>query len=225
MLNEHLDRCERMCGQEKERCFIQNRNQVRCIADMVVNKAMGVREPIEIAGQQESIENMRLTLRRAANSLQSLMDWVRYLHVVQDLRELRYYDANGTNRRRDERFCVPAAYQKHVRMDIYHQSDVETVSVLDFSRHGMRFQGIMPISKGAFVDCRFSAASGLALESGFKLKVVHCQPLGDSLIVGAEITEVENEGIFQVYRKLYDFILGMASSGEDLIMDVPKDIL
>jgi len=212
MLNKHLDRCERICGQEKkDRCFVHNQNQVHCLADMAVNKAMGVKHMIEMAAGQDSPNKIMSTLNRATDSLQALMDWVKYLRVVQDLRDLRFNESNSNDRRRDDRYSLPDVYQKHVFMVLNYQSKVENVSVLDFSQHGMRFQGFKPISLGVDIDCRLSTTSGLAEEISFQVRVAHCQPSDDKFIMGVEIISIDDDDAFQVYKKLYDFILKLAS--------------
>jgi hypothetical protein len=168
-----------------------------------------------MANRQGSAEKMQDTLHRASGSLQALMDWVKYLRVVQDLRDLTVYESNSGDQRRDDRFCLHDVYQKHVFMNVSYNTGKEVVSVLDFSQHGIRFLGFSTVSPGTIVDCRLSTSSGLAEEIGFQVRVAHCQPSGKKFIVGAEITTVDDEDALQVYKKLYGFILKMAEKGGD----------
>jgi hypothetical protein len=210
---EHIERCERICGQDKDLCFIHNRNQVHCIADIVVNKAMGVKGMIARAkGQEGGSELLDATLAQATDGIQALMDWVKYLRVVEYLRDLRFYEAEVDDRRRDDRYCLPDIYQEHIRLELRNSGGTVAVKVLDFSRHGLRFQGAGAVEPKTVLDCRLSTTGEPGDYIYFKVRVAHCLPVGDKCMVGAEILEKGGEENCLVYRQLYNLILEMAVS-------------
>jgi hypothetical protein len=180
---------------------------------------MGVKGVIEMTKRQVGAEKMLETLDLATDSVQDLIDWVKYLRVVESLRDLRFYGATVDDQRRSDRYYLPDIYQKHVHMEVALQSGMEAVTVLDFSRHGMRLQLFTPVSQEARIDCRLSTSPGPSEEISFKIKVVHCQPSKDKFIVGAEIVAIDEVRTYRVYRKLYGFILEKTASDGDDVQD------
>ncbi|MBI5141924.1 MAG: PilZ domain-containing protein [Nitrospirae bacterium] len=214
MIDEMMERCRRICGDGHDRCFIGNKRQLNCIADMVINKVSGIIGIIDAAKGMESGGNAIDTLDMATEDLEALVYWVRYLQVVQDLREISARAAVDKGRRRENRYPFPDEYRKYIRMTMIRGDEPEPVALLDFSRHGIRFRVADTVEEGAEFECSLNAPYSIAGETSFRVRVVHCIETGDGYAVGGEINAIADEASFEVFRKLYDFIVKSYSAGE-----------
>ena len=217
MIDEMMERCRRICGDGHGRCFIANKKQLNCIADMVINKVSGIIGIIDTAKGMESGGGITDALDMASEDLEALVYWVRYLQVVQDLREISARVTADKGRRRENRYPFPDEYGKYIRMTMMRGDATEAVGLLDFSRHGIRFRVADPVGDGSEFECSLSAPYSIAGETSFLVRAVHCMATGDGYAVGGEICEIADEASFNVFTKLYDFMVSgfrLAGSGE-----------
>lgn len=74
------ERCQRLCEQDKD-CFANNRKQITCISDMVINKMWPVKELIEFAKAENQCELLVEPLSMASDSINELIAWIKFLHL------------------------------------------------------------------------------------------------------------------------------------------------
>ncbi|MDI6727591.1 MAG: hypothetical protein QMD44_01525 [Thermodesulfovibrionales bacterium] len=72
-------RCQQVCGNSSDNCFIGNNNQIACISDMVINKMWAVREIIRMARDESRCSQMDEFLNMASGNVDELIDWVKHL--------------------------------------------------------------------------------------------------------------------------------------------------
>ena len=198
------------------RCFVSDRRQFNCISDMVVNKVAGVLEIIEAARRRAGGGEAAEALGLAAENLEALTEWVRYLRVVQDLRSLRKDLEPGPGRRREDRYPLPPAMRDLVRLRVVPAEGAPVEArLLDFSRRGLRFLSPTAFRVGERCACTVSIPRTLPEEIAFEAEVRHCRPEGRASVIGASMREVRDEAAFRVFQKIYDFIVEPGGDGED----------
>jgi len=202
-----IDRCERLCGSGPDGCFVENRKQLNCIADMVVNKIAGVREILRTSRDDAPNEEARQVLELAVRSLEELVEWVEYLHVVQDLKTLRKLGRTPDSRRREDRYPLPETFRDYVLMRVEGPGGIERVQLLDFSRRGVRFKTGVLLKAGDRYPCFLSIPPNMMGDVTFRVAVRHVEKQADENIVGASVEDVGDEKGFAVFKKLFDYLI------------------
>ena len=210
MIDYLIQRCERICGKGSGRCFVANRKQVNCITDMVINKVVGVQGIIDHARALPPGEDPWKHLEMVGDTLQALLDWVRYIQVIQDLRELRTYAGQIQGTTRDERYPLPEPYRDYVRMEIESPHGPIRVRLIEFSRHGIRFRGPVAFEPGSLKACSLSTSRAIVKQLAFELRIKHCHEELEGYVAGGRVEEVSDQKAFRVFQTLYRFIMESA---------------
>lgn len=161
-IGDLIDRCERMCGPGKDHCFIDNKQQFNCVADMVIYKIAGVKDIISAARKGDLDRGMDDALEMALEDLSTLVDWIRYLYAVQDLKAIRTRPGSPGGTRRADRFPLPELCQRYINMTIFSGGRGVPVKLLDFSLHGLQFECRSALKESDEYDCLLSVPDFLA---------------------------------------------------------------
>ncbi len=78
-MNLKEKRCQQVCGNSSDNCFIGNNNQIACISDMVINKMWAVKEIIRMAKDENQCSQITEFLNMASENVDELIDWVKHL--------------------------------------------------------------------------------------------------------------------------------------------------
>ena len=102
------DRCRRLCGEFAGDCFTSNNSQVSCLSDMVVNHTYGILSILDMVRTEQDRGMVDAYLEEAGALSNELINWVKYLQVTQDIRNL-INRMNGVenDQRREMRFQFP----------------------------------------------------------------------------------------------------------------------
>ncbi len=73
-------RCKRICGDDAP-CFTDNKKQISCISDMVINKVWPVKGLIDAAVKKNECSEVADILDIANNSIDELIEWVKHLQA------------------------------------------------------------------------------------------------------------------------------------------------
>lgn len=79
------DRCSRICGDFRGNCFRDNKDQLTCISDMVINKASGIMAIIDTARDSNQCETMEEILQLAERDVNELISWVKDLNAQKNI--------------------------------------------------------------------------------------------------------------------------------------------
>lgn len=126
----------------------------------------------------------------------------------EDLFRIITEDIPQMARRTEKRYPIPSAGQEYVRLLVKSNGDYNRLpaSILDFSRHGIRFESKVPFRSGERVTFRLSAPRSISREVEFTFDVIHAEEVSSRYIVGGRISEVSSELWFRVLKNVYDFI-------------------
>lgn len=210
------DRCKRICGDTKEDCFIKNREQLSCIADMVLNKVSGVCAFIEsAAAENRDIKNAAF-FDEALKNIHELVNWIKFLQISSDLRTLRsmIYETRDPEARRETRYPVPEIYQKFISMKVGGSDSLMTVTLSNFSRQGLQFNCPEPLETGSLKEVRLLTSPASAHEVALKVSIRYCNKNDGGYTVGGRIEESPDGVIIDFFKNVHDLILDKITAGQ-----------
>jgi EAL domain-containing protein (putative c-di-GMP-specific phosphodiesterase class I) len=73
------ERCHRICGNGSALCFRNNKKQISCISDMVINKICALKTIVDMANEDKQCEKIDEYLGMASENVNELINWIRYL--------------------------------------------------------------------------------------------------------------------------------------------------
>lgn len=73
------ERCHRICGTGSALCFRNNKKQISCISDMVINKICALKTIVDMANEDKQCEKIDEYLDMASENVNELINWIRYL--------------------------------------------------------------------------------------------------------------------------------------------------
>lgn len=210
MIDLMSDRCRRICGSTDRACYINSREQLNCIADMVVNKTATISMIMRFSLQEDERSFIDENIREVIANAYELSNWVRYLQLVQDLRRLSslVLDADSKEKRKDIRYPVP---DEHVdtMLAMVHCGEGATGMegrLVNFSQSGLRLRMKgMPCSGPATIRIIPRSAEGRALELSVDVRYAGVDSEGYAL--GAKVLNVGGNAVFNFFDEVYRIIL------------------
>lgn len=192
-------------------CFITNPQQVRCIADMVINKAAAVSSVLELALEEGESEHSRVLFSRATHELAELINWVKYLQIVREIglfRELM--KERQDERRKEKRYPLPEPYYPYLTLRVGGQGGGKVpCTLLDFSRHGLSFRCAQELHRERDYQCEFSIVHVISKTMTFPAVVRYCRLQGQEYVIGAEIGDVPDQDSFNFFSGVIDAIVSL----------------
>jgi len=202
-----VDRCKVICGGVSDSCIIDNTRHLDCIADMVINKTVGISLLLDRA-LSESPDEAAKNIRNAMTISNELANWVKYLQMTRNLKHLNELHRNvGISHRRNvARYQLPEIYEKYISMKVNLPDRNVPVSIIDFCQRGAQFQSPEPIKTGAAVDCTLMTTHNTEKKVHFRIRIKYCCARGDGYLIGAHIDKVGDSSEFNFFNNIYDFI-------------------
>ena len=117
--------------------------------------------------------------------------------------------AAGDNdeRRLEERYEVPAVYQRYVQLRVKSGDDFIPAVLSNFSRHGILFECPAPFDAGTHVACIIAVPRLLSQDISFGIAVKYCSKKERAFIIGAVIDTIADATWFNVFVEIHDFIV------------------
>jgi hypothetical protein len=140
-IDRMTDRCRRICGPNDKHCFINHKEQINCIADMVVNKAAAASMLIDLSLDGKDPSALKDNLKDSVRTINELSNWIQYLQLVQNLQKLSslVLDSDLSEKREEIRYPVPAGHERKVMLRGTCGEDAFNAQLLNFSQSGMGF--------------------------------------------------------------------------------------
>ena len=200
-------RCEKICGDDPEHCFINNKRQLDCIADMVTNKIFTIALLLDLAKKEDPKEVIQEYMNQALHASSKLLNWIKYLQVIRDIKILvPLSESNMAELRREERFPLPEGYDQHIRL-IIQKGDFSAQGVLlDFSPHGLRFKCSQALDKNFSYLCTLSTTHSVKKSVSFEIIIKHFKEYDNDFVVGAYIGEIRDVLAFDFFESVIEFI-------------------
>ena len=206
------ERCERICGKSETRCFVSNRKQLKCIADMILNKvsvsSLLLESAIANAPGCEGSEKAGMALK----SLDELVSWIKFLQMAHDLREtIELFNGRNTRKNRKQRseirYPLPEIYRKYIGLHITGNGAAVQVDLINFGRSGLQFRAPEPFPVGTSMAGVFSTERHpIKREVSFVAVVRHCTPDSGKYKVGVQLDGKHDEVSLDFFLNVHDFI-------------------
>ena len=112
-------------------------------------------------------------------------------------------------RRRETRYTVAEMYQKRLTLKVRRNlGEFAQVKLLDISLRGIRITHDLGLAVGSVVECSMTIPTYLTKEVFFSVKVIYCieNRTERSYLIGAEITQTDEQLWVNVFLRVHDFI-------------------
>ncbi len=190
-------------------CFINNKKQIACIADMVINKVFGISSVVEIALKENLKEDIVERLDLALKETQELIDWIKFLQIANDLKTL--ISASEANREKEQRtemrFPLPEIYRQYIALKINTFGVYNPVTLLNFSRSGLQFKSLFPLEINSVRECILVTSHIISKEVSFTIITRHCIKDNSGYIIGGQIEKVSDSTSFDFFKNIYDYVI------------------
>ena len=112
-------------------------------------------------------------------------------------------------KRKETRYTVTEIYQKGLTLRVRRNSgEFVPVKLLDISLRGIRIKYDVGLAVGSVVECSISTPMYLTKEVLFNVKIIYCieNRTDRSYLIGAEITQTDEQSWVSVFLRVHDFI-------------------
>lgn len=149
MIDRMIDRCQRICGSAEGTCFVNNRDQLKCIADMVINKTAGITMTLDFLMMESDPQMLKEGIHDSIRAANELANWIKYMQLVQDLRQMSslVLDSDQREKRKEIRYPVPERFESLKVRVVFDGAESEG-KLENFSSSGLRFTSNKPIKPG-----------------------------------------------------------------------------
>ena len=205
------DRCRRICGENLDHCFVNKKEQINCISDMVINKTASIMMALSASLQMDDYEFLKDTGRESLSDTCELSNWVKYLQIVPDLLTLSslVLDADSAEKRSEIRYPLPSEFEGKVNIIF---SDMLEARLINFSQSGMQVATNKPIEQGTVLECHLTKDIEEGLVSPFKAKAMYVVSSNGSNICGMRIVEMQGSEVFNFFSLVHQLMLDIKMS-------------
>jgi len=203
-----IERCTRICGEAGAKCFVDDSNQLQCIADIVSNKAYVISLILETARQEQDTEAALGHIDKAQRVANELGNWVKFLLLTHDLRELCRLadDTKDPERRHEVRYRLPEVYQRYIVLEVGRTGVTMPVRLINFGQNGLQFAAGEPVEVNAYLECTLTTDHPVGKELAFVATVKYCYERDGEFIVGARVEETSDRTTLNFFNNVFEFL-------------------
>ena len=209
MEEKSIERCNRICGSSTDKCFISNGKQVACIADIIINRAsvslLGLEQ---VSNETQLSKGAGRNLDLSIKAINELVNWVKFLQLSHDLRELVTIPHNDASDNRSEtRYPLSDVYRQYISTHIKRSDSYAPVLLLNFSQSGLQFRSPIALNKDVIVECTLSTSHAIRKKVHFKVRCKYCTSVvNGEFVIGAQILEASDRANFNFFLNVYELI-------------------
>lgn len=208
--NKPPSRCQKICGRERKNCFINNKNQLECLSDIVTNKVFGISSIVRLLSDKISPDNQtRLFTEEITKNLNELINWVKFLQLMHDIKmtdEYREDVINNETKRVEKRYPLPELFHKYIEIKLFANNITIPATLKNFSQSGIQLQIPLTIDPGKEVSCLISTNHPVKKEVTLRGKVIYCRKTEEDSLTGIRIIEVSDSTEFNFFKEIFNFI-------------------
>lgn len=203
------DRCRRICGGSTEQCYIRNDKQLRCIADMVVNKTATIIKGIKTSLENDDTEALKRAALLSMKNAAELSNWIQYLQTVSDYTAYStlVLDATATERRTEIRYPLWDRAQRKIHVLLNDGADL--ADILNISQSGMELRTSVEIPGGTVFECQLVADGLRSRAAHFVAESIYSEKSGDAFKCGARILEAGGDKLFNFFGFVHQYIISL----------------
>ncbi len=182
------------------------------MADMIINKVCCIKDVLDMAVKENRSNDLSDILKQASDNINELIDWVKFLQIAHDHRDLisMLSETNTTHeRRREKRYPLSEKYQKYITVRINTSGTPVAVFIIDFSMHGVKFKSPVSFDVDSIKEGTLSSSYHLSKEVSFKVKIRYCAEHNGEFTLGGQIVEIADNMHTDFFKKVHEFIIEM----------------
>jgi hypothetical protein len=202
------DRCRRICGLTNGDCFIGNSSQLSCIADLLINNVGCISSLLEETRSAIPAGTDSDSLDEAVSMANDLMNWVKYLQITHDLRQVAAVTPPRcrSDLRQERRYPLPSMFTEYLRLEVRMDADHVPARLTNFSQRGLQFITPGALAPERQAHCRLSTDHLVRNSLSFTAQLMYCNRLDESYLVGGHITEVSSTADFNFFTSVIEFM-------------------
>jgi hypothetical protein len=202
------ERCRRICDGKSAQCFISNKKQLSCLSDMLINNVYSIASILEFAMDEEHPHGMRENISEALSISRDLIDWVKYLQITHDIKQIQPLTKKGTytNNRAEQRYPFPELYEQYIELTLMTRGTEVKAQLVNFSRNGLQFKAPTGFGLNEFVQGTLSTRHLVGKTVHFKATARYVLVGGEEYVTGAKVLEVSDSKDFDFFRSVHEFI-------------------
>lgn len=203
------DRCKRICGGSTEQCYIRNDKQLRCIADMVINKTATIIKGLKSALENDDNKALKQAALLSMRNATELSNWIQYLQTISDYNSYSklVLDATSSERRTEIRYPLWDRCQK--KFQVLLNNGADQAEILNISQSGVELRTQKDIPKGTIMECQLVANKQKSRATHFIAEAVYCKKVGDAYECGARVLEAGGEKLFNFFGFVHQFTINI----------------
>lgn len=208
MLDRMSDRCKRICGTVDNECYINSKNQLRCIIDMVINNTSTITMTLGFSLDEDSRDAMVENMKLAINSSNELSNWIKFLQLMGDLKKLSslVLDSDAKENRTEIRYPMTVPTGK---ITVY--ANGAHGDIINYSQSGVKFYCSEPLEPGTSMEADLVLNIPQGKKVPIVLKVAYCIKSEDNnqYIAGAQLQEVYGSRLFNFFNEVHHMIMDL----------------
>jgi phosphoglycolate phosphatase len=151
------------------------------------------------AGRAAGVATVAVTYGYRDRSLLAEADYV--IDSLEELVPVLNMHYPISERRRELRYPASDYYGKYVGVKLETAEGLKEAALLDFSEHGMKLRTDQPLKEGEVFRCLLSIPESPSSEVSLSVVVKHAAREGEDFVVGAEVSQAEDEAWFAVFKR------------------------
>lgn len=212
MIHRMIDRCRRICGEADKNCYVNSKDQLKCITDVVINRTAGISMLLGFTLNEKEKASIDEGIRESLAMANELSNWVKYLQMISDLKELSslVLDSDSAEKRKEVRYPLPNYLRDSIGVKIKLAGAAAPAVLVNFSQSGLQIKSAEPLAVGSRIECCLALPHPAENEVTFKATVRYSS--GGGGFAGAQIEEVSGVKVFNFFNNVHYFIMetGMA---------------
>jgi len=157
----------------------------------------------------EHPDDMRQNITEALGISRNLIDWVKYLQITHDIRQIRpvSQDEVYSENRAEQRFAFPEVYEQYIQLHLQGQDSEIRAQLVNFSRNGLQFKSPAIFGLNELIEGTLRTRHLVGKTVQFKATARYVLQRGEECITGAKVLEVSDSGDFDFFRSVHEFLL------------------
>ena len=203
------DRCKRICGTHEGGCYVDNKSQLNCIADLVINKSSNISMGLGVALSREMDDTAREMVLDSIANANELSNWIKYLQVAGNMSALSslVLDTDSQEKRSEMRYPLPESQRGNIEIELSQPHGKCAGPIVDFSQSGLRVACKSELAPSTQLVCTLRGKSNSVVFSG---TVQYCNPVGaPEYLIGIRITQVRGKEGFNFFNEVYQILTGL----------------
>jgi hypothetical protein len=205
-----IDRCKRICGTIDGPCYINSKQQINCLSDMVINKTAGISMILSFTIGEGDRDIADMNIREAVITSNELSNWVKYIGVARDLQEVSQLvlDSDTKEKRREIRYPLPVGQERKVGVELPTASGPVQATLLNFSQSGMRVTSPQALEVGSSVTGSVYVSHDSERREPFTMVVKYVgEGEGGGYTIGGQIEQLAGMRDFNFFESIYGCLM------------------